>query len=239
MSTSKIRTISPSIEALQRTDELALAGRLALELMHEIYNPLDALGNLTNLALEECDDAKQVRTYLHLMEEQVKTLHRIVRQTLGLATSSSLRKKEKLRELAEAALRIHRKTIDRKRIHLVPEILEELAAEVRAGEIMQVISNLIGNALDALPDAGTLRLRVRKDSSAVYIIIADNGHGISSELADSIFELFFTTKLDRGTGLGLHISKKIIEGHEGKIQMRSSVRAGRSGTTFRISLPTP
>jgi signal transduction histidine kinase len=237
MGTSTIQVNTPSVEALRRTDELALAGRLALELMHEINNPLDALGNLAYLAQEESGNSEQICTYLVQIQEQVTTLRQIVSQTLGLARLSSIRKNEKLGKLAQAALRIHRKTIAGKQIHLVPDIPEELAAEVRPGEILQVISNLIANALDALPEEGTLHLRVRKDSSVVHILIADNGHGIPNENADMIFEPFFTTKQDRGTGLGLHISKKIVEGHRGKIRMRSSVREGKSGTTFRVSLP--
>lgn len=238
MSTSTIQVRSPSVEVLRRADELALAGRLALELMHEINNPLDALGNLAYLARGESGNSERLCTYLVQIEEQVTTLRQIVNQTLGLARSSPFRKNEKLGNLAEAALRIHRKAIVGKQIHLVPEIPEDLVAEVRAGEILQVISNLIANALDAMPEEGTLRLRVRKDSSAIHILIADNGHGIQNEHTELIFEPFFTTKQDRGTGLGLHISKKIVEGHRGKIRMRSSIREGKSGTTFRVSLPT-
>jgi signal transduction histidine kinase len=119
----------------------------------------------------------------------------------------------------------------------LPEVPEEFTVEVRAGEILQVISNLIANALDALPKAGTLRLRVRRDSSEIHIVVADNGHGIPSEYSRDVFEPFFTTKPEGGTGLGLHISKRIIEGHKGRIRMRSSVRQGKTGTIFRISLP--
>jgi signal transduction histidine kinase len=237
MSTAPIPNRSPSIEALRRTDELALAGRLALELMHEINNPLDALGNLTYLAMQEQVETNQVGTYLQQIQEQVNTLKRIVSQTLGLAKSSPVLKEERLNELTQAALRIHGKAIKNRRIHLLPEIPEELSVEVRAGEILQVLSNLIANALDALPEAGTLRLRVRKTSGSVHILVADNGQGIPVEYTESIFEPFFTTKQGRGTGLGLHISKKIIEGHQGRIRMRSSVREGKSGTTFRVSLP--
>jgi signal transduction histidine kinase len=207
-------------------------------LMHEINNPLDALGNLAYLALEEAGSSERMCTYLVQIEEQVATLRQIVNQTLGLTKSSPLRKNEKLGKLAEAAIRIHRKSIASKQIHLVPDLPEELAAEVRASEILQVISNLIANALDALPEEGILRLRVRKDASAVHILIADNGHGIPIEHADRIYEPFFTTKQDRGTGLGLHISKTIVEGHRGRIRMRSSTKEGKSGTTFRISLPS-
>jgi signal transduction histidine kinase len=125
MLTSTTRASPPSIEVLQRTDELALAGRLVLELMHEINNPLDALASLAYLALEESDDPEQVRAYLHQIDEQVAILRQIVGQTLGLARSSPIRKEQKLRELAEAAVRIHRKTIEGNQIHLVREIPED------------------------------------------------------------------------------------------------------------------
>src|ERR1700748_501985 len=160
MSTYPIQARPPSVEALQKTDEFALAGRLALELMHEINNPLDALGNLAYLALAESGSSDGISSYLIQIEEQVTILQQMVSQTLGLARSSPVRKNEKLRNLADAALRIHRKAITEKQIHLVPEIPEGLAAEIRAGEILQVISNLIANSLDALSEQGTLRLRV-------------------------------------------------------------------------------
>ena len=112
-----------------------------------------------------------------------------------------------------------------------------VVAEIRMGEILQVVSNLIVNALDALPADGTLAVRIRKRANMVHILIADNGHGIPVEYTGSIFEPFFTTKEEKGTGLGLPLSKQIIERHGGKIWVRSSVRPGKSGTTFRISLP--
>jgi signal transduction histidine kinase len=89
-----------------------------------------------------------------------------------------------------------------------------------------------------LPVNGTLCLRLRKSLDGVHLVVADNGHGIPEEHANSIFEPFFTTKEERGTGLGLALSKKIIERHRGTIKMRSSVRPGRSGTIFKISIPS-
>jgi signal transduction histidine kinase len=103
---------------------------------------------------------------------------------------------------------------------------------VDTGEILQVVSNLIVNSLDALPADGTLCLRLRKRADEVDLVIADNGHRIPIEHHDLVFQPFFTTKQERGTGLGLAPSKKIIEKHRGKIRMRSSVRPGRNGTTF-------
>jgi signal transduction histidine kinase len=103
--------------------------------------------------------------------------------------------------------------------------------------MLQVVSNLIVNALDALPAEGILRLRVRKRKNEVDFMIADNGHGIAIQHKEALFQPFFTTKIDKGTGLGLALSKRIIERHNGRIRVRSSVRPGKSGTAFKISLP--
>jgi signal transduction histidine kinase len=224
-------------DALRRAEERATAGQLALELMHEIKNPLEALGHLTYLACEEADEPAKVRTYMQLAQEQMGTLTQIVGQTLGFTRSSDIPKPIDLITLTEAALRIHQRKIDAKKVHLVKDLSSGVVAEVYTGEILQVISNLVVNALDALPTDGTLCLRLRRRQGRVQFVIADNGHGIPAEHAEKIFQAFFTTKSHLGTGLGLALSKKIVERHRGRIAMRSSVRPGKSGTTFRISLP--
>ena len=221
----------------QKTEERNTAGRLALEVMHEIRNPLEALGHLTYLTLNDPHDPEKVVKYMRMAEEQMATLNRIVSQTLGFARTTSTPKPSDLLDLAEAALRIHQRAIEAKKIHLVKDLPVGISAEIRMGEILQVISNLIVNALDALPAAGTLVVRLRKRTSGAHILIADNGHGIPAEHLKAIFEPFFTTKGEQGTGLGLALSRKIIEGNGGKIWVRSSVRPGKSGTTFRIRLP--
>ncbi|MGF7179036.1 sensor histidine kinase [Tunturiibacter psychrotolerans] len=229
--------LSVATESLKRWQEKATAGQLALELMHEVKNPLEALGHLTYLTLKEPGISENVRKYMELAVEQMATVNQIVGQTLGFARSSLNPTPMNLVALAEAAVRIHQRAIKAKKIHLVKDLPTEALAEVHKGEILQVISNLLVNALDALPPEGTLVLRLRKHHGEVRFVIADNGHGISEEHVESIFRPFFTTKQDRGTGLGLALSKKIIERHQGSISMRSSVRPGRSGTIFRISLP--
>lgn len=225
---------SQSDEDLQRR---VVAGHFALEVMHEIRNPLEALGHLTYLARENAHDEDLVRTYMSMADEQMQTLNGIVSHTLGFAKASFVAQPVDLVFLAEAALRIHRRTIDERRIHLVKDLGETLVAEMHSGQILQVVSNLIVNALDALPEEGTLTVRLRKRNGGVHILIADNGHGISRDDSSAIFEPFFSTKGERGTGLGLSLSKKIIERHKGKMIMRSSVCPSRCGTMFRVSLP--
>ncbi len=218
-------------------DERGTAGQFALEMMHEITNPLDSLGNLAFLARNEADRPEKVREYMRLAEEQIANLNRIARQALSFARVAESSKPIDLVDLAEAALRIHQRTIASKQIHLVKDLPADLVADVQSGQILQVVSNILANALEALPDAGTLSVRLRKCSGCVSILIADNGHGIEAEHVAKIFEPYFTTRLNTGNGIGLALSKRIVEGHGGRIQLRSSVRDGRSGTAFKVVLP--
>ena len=161
----------------------------------------------------------------------------IANSTLGFAQASNRPKPTNLVLLAEAALRIHQRTIKEKQVRLLKDLPEDVIARVYTGEMLQVISNLLTNALDALPKEGVLCLRLRKRHGEAHFVIADNGHGIPEKHVNEIFQPFFTTKEDRGTGLGLALSKKIVEHHRGTIRVRSSVRPGKSGTIFKISLP--
>ncbi len=172
-----------------------------------------------------------------LAEEQMATLSHISKNSLGFAQPTTKPIPTDLVVVAEAAIRIHQQTIEKKSIHLVLEFPDGLVAEVYTGEMLQVVSNLIVNALDALSPNGVLRLRLRRREGKVEFVIADNGHGIPPDQGEAIFQPFFTTKVDRGTGLGLALSKRIIERHRGVIRVRSSVRPGRTGTIFKISLP--
>jgi signal transduction histidine kinase len=229
--------LAATIETLRKAEECAIAGRLALELMHEIKNPLEALGYLIYLAAEQADYPDQVKICMSLAREQMVTLANISSQTLGIARTSHLPKPINLVTVVEAALRIHQRTIESRKVHLVKDLPEDVVAAVYTGEILQVLSNLIVNALDSLDADGTLFLRLRKRRDEVRLVVADNGHGIPPQYKDEIFKPFFTTKKDRGNGLGLALSKKIVERHRGTISLRSSVRPGKSGTTFRICLP--
>jgi signal transduction histidine kinase len=137
----------------------------------------------------------------------------------------------------DAALRIHRKEIAAKGIRLIKKLPGDMSLESHAGSMLQAFSNVIGNAVEALPVKGTLQIRSRCTNGQVHILFADNGGGIPAAIRSKIFEPFFSTKRERGTGLGLGITKSIIERHCGTIRSRTSTRIGRSGTAFRISLP--
>jgi len=220
-------------EALQKSEERVTAGRLALEMMHEIRNPLEALANIAYLAAAEADHPEEVRRYMRLAGEQLSNLKHIARYTLGMANNTVDPKSVDLVPLAEAALRIHQRAIEAKKIHLLKRFPPGLPATVHPGEMLQVLSNLIVNALDALPEGGKLYVRLRSYEGRIQVVIADNGCGIPGESLPLVFQPFFTTKGDQGTGLGLSLSKNIVERHSGKIVVRSRTSPGRSGTAFQ------
>jgi len=139
--------------------------------------------------------------------------------------------------LAEAALRVHRDKIAAKEIRVLKRLQGDVIVESNPGAMLQVFSNLIGNAIEALPVKGTLQIRAWCTDLEAYILFADNGRGIPAAILGRIFEPFFSTKKERGTGLGLVITKAIVERHRGRIRSRTSTRTGRNGTAFRISLP--
>ena len=205
--------------------------------MHEVRNPLETLGHLNYLAYHEANNPESVRSYMRQAEEQLRHLSRITSQTLSFAKSSLDRKPIDLVTLAESALRIHQQTIEAKRIHLVRKLPQDLVANIQGSRILQVLSNFIANSLDAMPEEGQLTICVKKCSGCVELVVADNGYGIPPDAVQKLFRPFFTTKESSGNGLGLSLSRRIVEEHEGKLFVRSSVRPGRTGSVFKIRLP--
>jgi signal transduction histidine kinase len=224
-------------QVLRESESRAAAGQFSAAIMHEINNPLESISNLAYLVEQEADNPAKVREYIVLLRGEVANVIRIARQTLSFYKPSDGRSPVNLVAVAESALRVHESRIAAKQIHLIKDLADEVRIEVHPGEMLQVFSNLLGNALDALPDNGTLSLRIRERHQNVHITIADDGQGIPEKVLLTIFDPFFTTKKENGTGLGLTLSKSIIEGHNGKIRVRSSTRPGRRGSAFRISLP--
>lgn len=224
-------------DILRHNQELVVAGQFAAMVMHEINGPLEAVHNLNYLIQKEADNASQVRTFSSMLEEQLCTLTKLSRQTLSFYRSPDTRESTAISTLAEAALRVHQKMILTKRINLYKRLKADVKAEVHAGDMLQVFSNLIGNAVDALPENGTLCVRVGSSAKEAHVTVADNGPGIPAAILLRIFDPFFTTKKERGTGLGLSISKSILEKHHARIRSRTTTRPSRNGTAFRISIP--
>ena len=234
---STIDRVKQLEEALHESRAFALAGQFAGATMHEVNGPLEAISNLNYLLQTNPDDGEQVRKYSGLIQEQLYLLTAISRQTLSFYHSKETVEPVRIAPLAEAALRIHHKKIAAKEIRLLKKLPAGVILEGNPGAMLQVFSNLISNAVEALARNGTLQIRARRTDGEAHILFADNGLGIPAAVRLRMFEPFFSTKKGSGTGLGLAITKAIIERHGGKIRSRTSTQVGRSGTAFRISLP--
>jgi len=223
--------------ALIRSQTVAAAGQYAAAIMHEINNPLETICNLSYLLDVEADNPARVRKYSCQIAEQLTTVVRIAHRTLSFYRPPDTKEAIDLAVLAEAALRVHEQKLVAKQARLLKDIPANAVVIGHAGELLQVLSNLLSNSIDAPPLNGRLTIRVRKIKREVHLMVADDGHGIPETIRQRIFDPFFTTKKEHGTGLGLAISKSIVERHKGRIRARSSVRSGISGTAFRVSVP--
>ena len=221
---------------LRRTEKLAAAGRLAATVAHEINNPLEAVGNLLYLALQEQGLPVGSKRYLRMANEELRRVSHIVSQTLSFYRESSVPQSIDLCDLVNDVVSLYQRKLDARQIRVVRS-MESVTVEGIAGELRQVIANLMSNALDAMEPNGVLAIEVRPQNDEVRLTISDTGHGIATPLLSHIFEPFFTTKKDAGTGLGLWVSKEIVEKHQGRLDVASSQQDEDHGTVFVMTLP--
>lgn len=223
-------------ENLRRYHQLALAGRLVGATMHEVNNRLAALTNLIFLAKSLAEPTDQSFEYLDEADLQLRSLGEITSRSLSFIRFESETKEIDLVELATSALRLHDQQISKKRINVQKRSAESAFAFVKRGEIFQVLTNLLLNAIEALPHSGSLHIRVMTRHPNAIITVADNGKGIPESLRQTLFDSFKSGKSE-GNGLGLWIVREIVHNHGGTIRYRSSSVQGKSGTIFRIALP--
>ncbi|HXO37911.1 MAG TPA: ATP-binding protein [Candidatus Acidoferrum sp.] len=231
-------------DSLRKSEKLAAAGRLAATIAHEINNPLEAVTNLLYLLRMNDTWDDKARGYVSQAEHELARIAHVARQTLGFYRDTTSPRLMDLSKIVEESLFLYLPRIQARSIQLSREYDESVHVTGLAGEIRQVISNLVANAIDALPEGGTLRIRVRQSKElnnsnrpGGRVVIADTGSGISPEHRKKLFEPFYTTKQDVGTGLGLWVSQEIVQKHGGSITLRSCVVPGHSGTVFSIFLP--
>ena len=232
-------------DALRKSEKLAAAGRLAATIAHEINNPLAAVTNLLYLLRQSEFWDEKSRWYVAQAERELARVAHVARQTLGFYRDTALPTWVNLSQTAEEVVSLYLPRIENRKIKLASDFDPRAQVMGLAGEIRQVISNLVANAIDALDEGGTLRIRVYRCRElnelgrlGARIIIADGGSGISADQRKKLFEPFFTTKQDVGTGLGLWVSREMVRKHGGNIRLRSSTGPRRRGTVFSIFLPT-
>ncbi len=230
-----------SQEVLRKTEKLAAAARLAATVAHEINNPLEAIGNLIYIAKNTEGLPTSAVTNLSLAEEELSRVSHITRQTLGFYRESKQPNEVDLPTLVESVLNIYSNKFRTKNITIVRDFHDCPPIQGLSGELKQAVANLVSNAADAVPHGGTICVRIDchedANSKIVKIIVEDDGPGIAPEHRDHIFEPFFTTKKDVGTGLGLWVTKEIIERHSGTVEVRTINDTDLPGTAFSITLP--
>jgi PAS domain S-box-containing protein len=228
-------------QALLRSEKLASVGRMAATIAHEINNPLAAVTNLLFVVKGMSDLPEPARQYVDMADEELKRVAHITQQSLGFYREFREPAPMSINEALESALGLLKNKIRSKLAVIRKQGDEEVKITALAGEMRQVFANLLSNSLDALDEEGVITLRVSSGRAGnrhgVRVTIADNGNGIEAATRQHVFEPFFTTKGSVGSGLGLWVSKQIVENHGGIIQMRSSTVGARRGTVFSIVLP--
>ena len=224
-------------DALRKSEKLAAAGRLAATIAHEINNPLEAVTNLLFLAKSD-NVSESTRRLLDAADHELQRVGHITRQTLGFYRNTASPSELDLADILQGVLDVFARKLNSRGVTAKLEANGPVPLHAVPGELRQVFSNLLSNAIDASPAGSQVRIRVKTGGENVRVVIADRGNGIPEAARAQIFEPFFTTKKDVGTGLGLWISREIIQNHGGTIQFRSRVGGTRSGTVFVVTLST-
>ena len=228
--------------ALVASEKLAVAGRLAASIAHEIHNPLDSVANLHFLLAQENDPAKR-EEYLRLAQQELGRTMQISRTMLSLYREPRAPIQIDLRELIEGVLLLLDRRLQHQGIRMETKIAGDLAVEGFPAELRQVFTNLIVNAIEASGAKGKVRITMEHAESAemhgagAAIEIADSGPGIDPEAAKRLFQPFFTTKGADGTGLGLWVSMGIVQKHGGSISIVERADPELPGACIRVFLP--
>ena len=237
--TQRKKTESALIEA----EKLSVASRLASSIAHDINNPLEAITNLLYLASNE-DNSQMMKRYTAQALQELSRLSHITQQTLRFHRQSTEPSEVRISELLESLLVLFGGKLAASRILVNRRFLEDPAVWCFAADLRQVFANLISNAIDAMKTGGSITVRIKasvdwRDRSrpGVRVTFADSGSGMSQETRNRMYEAFFTTKSETGTGLGMWVSAQIVERLQGDLRVWSSERANSSGTTFSLFLP--
>ena len=223
--------------ALIQSEKLATAGRMSAAIAHEINNPLEALTNLMYILEHSPEATESIRFTAQAASSEIARMAHIARQTLGFYRELRAPSKINLSESVTDTLTFYRKRFADNEIAVKTDLSDKAEIQGIRGEIRQVISNLLTNAIEASEPGGQVRIATFEKEGSVVLRIEDNGLGISGEAIPRIFEAFYTTKQGTGTGLGLWITQSIVEKHAGTIQVSSPISPTQRGTCFTLKFP--
>ncbi len=227
-------------EALRRSEKLAVAGRLAASIAHEINNPLEAVINL-HFLMSSAASLEESQRYLSIADQELARVIDITTQTLRFHRETTTPAEVDVTDVMESVVKLYERRIAAANVVVERRMSTSALITGFAGELRQVFANLISNALDAMPQGGKLYLRVQAHPEhrnpqrrGVRVVVCDNGSGIPVAIRHKVLEPFVSTKDDKGTGLGLWVSSEIVRKHRGTMRFKSW--PGR-GTLFSIFLP--
>jgi PAS domain S-box-containing protein len=235
-------------EALAKAEKFAVAGRMAASIAHEINNPLDAASGRLYLCRIDNRLPEDVKEELAAVEQELQRAGKITRSTLSFYRESPVPKETNLAELVDSVLEFQQARVRKSGIAVQKKFNSSETVVAYSGELRQIFTNLIGNALDAMGTNGVLKLRVhaatdwRTSRKGYRVTIGDTGPGIPTEARRKLFNAFYSTKGEKETGLGLWITEQLVRKHEGNIRVKSR-HAGnvgmtkRTGTVFSVWLP--
>jgi len=230
-----------SEEALRNSEKLAATGRLAASIAHEINNPLAAVTNALYLLRTGFHLPAAPLDYVKTAEAELSRVVHITKQTLGFYREITAPVMTSIPRLLEEVLGAYDHKIEKRRVRVEKQFRGPGHLHGFPGELRQVLSNLILNALEAVPLGGIVSLRIKEvheqSRPGIRVTVADNGPGIPPANMARLFQPFFSTKDSKGTGLGLWVSHGLVQKHGGAIRVRSSVAAAHHGTCFAIFLP--
>jgi PAS domain S-box-containing protein len=224
--------------AVMHAERLAVAGKMAASLVHEINNPLQSVIGCLGLARTALEKSEDPAKYLQLAHQEVRRTAQIVGQLRSLGRPGQAGQKEPtdLNGLVSDVLTLNKKQLQNKRIEVLWEPDAALSpVAVMPDALRQVFLNLVLNAIDAMPEGGQLRVSTARSESpaGVRVVVADSGAGIAPEVLPHLFDAFYSTK-PQGIGLGLFVSQNLVQQHGGRIEVES--RPGE-GTRFSVWLP--
>jgi PAS domain S-box-containing protein len=229
-------------EAMLRAEKLAVAGRLAASVAHEINNPLEAVSNL--LFLITLTDATDVaKQHAQVALDQLMRVSMITQQTLKFHRQSGSPMTTRLSEVVETVKALFQARLAANEITLQIQAKDEREVNCMPSEAQQIFANLMSNAIEATPRGGRILVRLkpshhwRNGIPGMRVTFADSGTGVDRATIRRMFEPFFTTKTETGTGLGLWVVAQLVDRHNGQICVYSRQRGGQSGTVFSVFLP--
>jgi len=225
---------------VRRADKLSALATMAAGMAHEIKNPLSSMKVLAQLLPKKIENHEYRAKLQEIMPREINRIDRIVESLLGFARATTLKfEKVDIKDILEDNLKYFEGQAHSAEVEIIKEYAELPQIEIDKAQLSQVFSNLILNAIQAMPEGGELKVatlpgkRTENILRTIKIQVSDSGHGISDEMQKKLFDPFYTTK-HGGTGLGLTISHSVVDGHKGYIDLESSVG---QGTTFTITLP--